>query len=200
MTIARDAARKTPNVRATVQELYDGLNATSQNRWPSLAFDVGAVNDIGVADVFGRLLLQDLHVAEGCLEKHLRAEHPRRRRPRRGARQARSRPLFVALCALRGAGAGRRCGRHRSRARGGRDRRARHRLRRAGGIRRRAALRGRREDRRRAGLGLGASRSREACRDGQCPRAAAHHRVRLLRAEFRGAGRAGQRPSRRARS
>ncbi len=44
--IERDAARKTPNVRATVQELYDGLNAKSQNRWPSLAFDVGAVNDI----------------------------------------------------------------------------------------------------------------------------------------------------------
>ena len=46
VTIARDAARTTPNVRATVQELYDGLSAESQNRWPSLAFDVGAVNDI----------------------------------------------------------------------------------------------------------------------------------------------------------
>ncbi|WP_312797230.1 sarcosine oxidase subunit alpha [Tianweitania sp.] len=45
--IHRDAARKTPNVRATVQELYDGLTAVSQNRWPSLAYDVGAVNNIG---------------------------------------------------------------------------------------------------------------------------------------------------------
>ena len=44
--VHRDAARKTPNVRATVQELYDGLTAVSQNRWPSLARDVGAVNDI----------------------------------------------------------------------------------------------------------------------------------------------------------
>ena len=44
--IDRDAARKTPNVRATVQELYDGLKASSQNRWPSLSFDVGAVNDL----------------------------------------------------------------------------------------------------------------------------------------------------------
>jgi sarcosine oxidase subunit alpha len=44
--IHRDAARKTPNVRATVQELYDGLTAVSQNRWPSLSFDVGAVNDV----------------------------------------------------------------------------------------------------------------------------------------------------------
>jgi len=46
VSIERDAARKTPNVRATVQELYDGLAAHSQNRWPSLSFDVGAVNDI----------------------------------------------------------------------------------------------------------------------------------------------------------
>jgi sarcosine oxidase subunit alpha len=46
VSIERDAARKTPNVRATVQELYDGLAAHSQNRWPSLSFDIGAVNDI----------------------------------------------------------------------------------------------------------------------------------------------------------
>src|SRR3954452_2772152 len=42
--LSRDA-RTEPNVRATVQELYDGLSATSQNRWPSLGFDVGAIND-----------------------------------------------------------------------------------------------------------------------------------------------------------
>ncbi len=45
--VHRDAARKTPNVRATVQELYDGLTAVSQNRWPSLSFDIGAANDLG---------------------------------------------------------------------------------------------------------------------------------------------------------
>ncbi|MDI6028097.1 sarcosine oxidase subunit alpha [Corticibacterium sp. UT-5YL-CI-8] len=44
--ISRDATRKTPNVRATVQELYDGLAARSQNRWPSLGFDVGAINNL----------------------------------------------------------------------------------------------------------------------------------------------------------
>ena len=43
--VHRDAARKTPNVRATVQEAYDGLTAVSQNRWPSLAFDIGAINN-----------------------------------------------------------------------------------------------------------------------------------------------------------
>ena len=44
--VRRDAARCTPNVRATQLELYDGLVAESQNRWPSLAFDVGAINDL----------------------------------------------------------------------------------------------------------------------------------------------------------
>ena len=44
--VHRDAARKTPNVRATVQELYDGLEAVSQNRWPSLTTDIGALNDL----------------------------------------------------------------------------------------------------------------------------------------------------------
>lgn len=35
-----------PNVRATVQELYPDLAATSQNRWPGLGWDVMAVNDL----------------------------------------------------------------------------------------------------------------------------------------------------------
>ena len=35
-----------PNVRATVQELYQGLEARSQNAWPSLAFDLLSVNDL----------------------------------------------------------------------------------------------------------------------------------------------------------
>jgi sarcosine oxidase, subunit alpha len=44
--VRRDAARYTPNVRATQLELYQGLEAESQNRWPSLAFDLGAINDL----------------------------------------------------------------------------------------------------------------------------------------------------------
>ncbi|MEP6657381.1 MAG: sarcosine oxidase subunit alpha family protein [Betaproteobacteria bacterium] len=39
-------ARTEPNVRATMQELYDGLSAASQNRWPSVHFDVGAINNV----------------------------------------------------------------------------------------------------------------------------------------------------------
>jgi len=33
-----------PNQRATTTELYDGMTATSQNHWPSLDFDIGAIN------------------------------------------------------------------------------------------------------------------------------------------------------------
>ena len=44
--VRRDAARYTPNVRATQLELYEGLEVESQNRWPSLAFDIGALNDL----------------------------------------------------------------------------------------------------------------------------------------------------------
>ena len=33
-----------PNQRVTTQELFDGLEATSQNHFPSLEFDVGAIN------------------------------------------------------------------------------------------------------------------------------------------------------------
>ena len=44
--IGRDPAHYTPNLRATQVELYGGLVAESQNRWPSLGFDVGAVNDL----------------------------------------------------------------------------------------------------------------------------------------------------------
>jgi sarcosine oxidase, subunit alpha len=46
LTVWRDAARYTPNLRATQVELYEGLRSESQNRWPSLAFDVGAINDV----------------------------------------------------------------------------------------------------------------------------------------------------------
>ena len=38
-------ARAEPNVRATTLELFEGLVAASQNRWPSLGFDVGAINN-----------------------------------------------------------------------------------------------------------------------------------------------------------
>ena len=39
-----EGARFEPNQRATTTELFAGLSATSQNHWPSLEFDVGALN------------------------------------------------------------------------------------------------------------------------------------------------------------
>lgn len=48
----REGARREPNTRATVAELYDGLTASSQNRWPSLGFDVLAMNRL-VAPTLG---------------------------------------------------------------------------------------------------------------------------------------------------
>src|SRR5947207_9165083 len=42
----REGGRREANTRATVIELYDGLVAKSQNRWPSLNFDIGAVNSL----------------------------------------------------------------------------------------------------------------------------------------------------------
>src|SRR5262244_969729 len=44
-------ARSEPNMRATTVELYEGLVAASQNRWPSLVLDMGSVGG-----VFSRLL------------------------------------------------------------------------------------------------------------------------------------------------
>ncbi|TAU18595.1 sarcosine oxidase subunit alpha family protein (plasmid) [Rhizobium ruizarguesonis] len=41
-----NGGRTEPNTRATMIDLYQGLTAKSQNRWPSLGFDVGAVNGL----------------------------------------------------------------------------------------------------------------------------------------------------------
>jgi len=44
--IRRGPGRAEPNVRATMQEVFQGLETISQNRSPSLVFDVMAVNDL----------------------------------------------------------------------------------------------------------------------------------------------------------
>ena len=45
VTVLREGVRE-PNIPATQLEIYDGLVAESQNRFPSLAFDLGAVNQL----------------------------------------------------------------------------------------------------------------------------------------------------------
>ena len=42
----RSGVRREPNTRATTVELFDGLEAQSQNRWPSLGFDLLALNGL----------------------------------------------------------------------------------------------------------------------------------------------------------
>ncbi|MGR3660672.1 MAG: sarcosine oxidase subunit alpha family protein [Paracoccaceae bacterium] len=39
-------ARFEPNQRTTTTELFQGLTATSQNHWPTLEFDIGALNNL----------------------------------------------------------------------------------------------------------------------------------------------------------
>ena len=40
-----EGATRTPNVRATMVEVHDGLVAASVNCWPSVGFDLGAINN-----------------------------------------------------------------------------------------------------------------------------------------------------------
>ncbi|WP_269929709.1 sarcosine oxidase subunit alpha family protein [Aminobacter sp. HY435] len=46
VTVLRGDIRE-PNIPATMVEIYDGLVAVSQNRFPSLAYDVSAINQLG---------------------------------------------------------------------------------------------------------------------------------------------------------
>lgn len=41
-----EGERTEPNIRATQIEIFDGLTATSQNCWPSVEFDIGAINSV----------------------------------------------------------------------------------------------------------------------------------------------------------
>ena len=43
--VGNDKAITEPNVRATEVEIYNGLEAKSQNCWPSVNFDIGGINN-----------------------------------------------------------------------------------------------------------------------------------------------------------
>jgi NADPH-dependent 2,4-dienoyl-CoA reductase/sulfur reductase-like enzyme len=45
MTVGSGAGAE-PNIKATVQEIYAGMEARSQNRWPSLNRDLLSINDV----------------------------------------------------------------------------------------------------------------------------------------------------------
>ena len=113
----RSGARREPNTRATVAELFDGLEARSQNRWPSLALRRRRRQLALRADLRRRLLLQDLHVAGGAVGEALRAADPPRGRPRPREPRARSGHLREGARLLRCAGHRRRRRRSRRRTR-----------------------------------------------------------------------------------
>ena len=76
------ASGREPNQLATTLLLHEGLEAVSQNRWPSLAFDVRPRSTASRPVSARGLLLQDLHVAGLGVGASLRATHP----PRGGTR------------------------------------------------------------------------------------------------------------------
>ena len=94
----REGARREPNTRATVIELYEGLVAKSQNRWPSLEFDVGALNPLFAPVLVAGFYYKTFMWPKAFWETRLRAAHPPCRRPRLRDLRGRSRPLREGLC------------------------------------------------------------------------------------------------------
>jgi heterotetrameric sarcosine oxidase delta subunit len=86
-------ARHEPNLRATQIELFNGMTAVSQNRWPSLNFDIGAINNKLSRFFPGGFYYKTFMWPRRLLEARLRAGHPPRRRPRQGA--GRPRPRYL---------------------------------------------------------------------------------------------------------
>ena len=114
--VSRGPGRFTPNLRATQIELYDGLSASSQNRWPSLAFDVGAVNDL-LSPLFAAGFYYKTFMGPNLFGKNWAWTHVYEPTIRRAAglgvapARARSRPLSADVRPLRRADRRRRPGR-----------------------------------------------------------------------------------------
>ena len=86
----RAGARREPNTRATTTELFDGLEATSQNRWPSLRFDLGAINSLASPILIAGFYYKTFMWPAALLGTGLRAADP----PRRGTGPGeRARPI-----------------------------------------------------------------------------------------------------------
>ena len=173
--------RVTPNLRATQVELYEGLNARSQNAWPSLQFDAlavnGALSPLFPAGFYYKTFMRPLGAWEAIYEP----VDPPRRRPRRRAERARSRSLRLRASPLRSRRRRRRPGGSRGGAGRGAGRRARHPVRRAARIRRLAAGGNARLDRRQERRRLGRGGGRRTRGLAERHAAAAHAGLRLLR-------------------
>ncbi len=85
----RNGARAEPNTRATTAQLFDGLEATSQNRWPNLAFDVMAVNQLFAPFLVAGFYYKTFMWPAKFWEKIYEPADPSRCRPRRALDAAR---------------------------------------------------------------------------------------------------------------
>ena len=164
---SRTRRRTEPNIRATAVELYEGLVATSQNRWPSLSIRHRRVNDLFAAS-FPAGFYYKTFMWPPSVWTELRACDPPRGRARQGARAS---PIPIAtsksyahcdVLVVGGGPAGPRRGARRRRCG-----RAGDAGRRAGRARRLAAVE-RASDRRQAGVRMGGRAVGRACR--ACPR------------------------------
>ncbi|AEW16433.1 hypothetical protein P053_01922 [Brucella abortus 01-4165] len=113
MGVSRGAGRFEPNTRATALELYDGLKAESQNHWPSLKHDVGAIND-AFSMFFSAGFYYKTFMWPKSFWNKVYEPFIRRGRSWQIAIRTRSRhlcqPLCLLRCACRGGGASRACG------------------------------------------------------------------------------------------
>ena len=195
--VRRDAARYVPNLRATQIELYEGLQAESQNRWPSLDFDVGAVNDLISPFIPAGFYYKTFMWPQSAWHSILRAEDSRHRGPRRGSFRARSGSLHQPLRSLRCVGSG--CGSGRTRRGAGRGSigRARHSVRRAVRAGRQSAVGaavGRRDHRWLSLPRLDSASGRATRAHAGSNTAATDDRIRILPAQSRRFERAADRP------
>ena len=161
---SRRRPRRAEQPRDRIEAVH-GLTLRSQNHWPSLRFDVGAVNDalspLFVAGFYYKTFMWPRSFWDRVYEPAIRAAAGLGRAPDRAG----SRPLPARPRALRRAGGRRRPGGPRGRAGGVRERRARHPRRRAGRDGRLAAARAHLHHRRQVGVGLarGCAGAIEAC-------------------------------------
>ena len=72
-------AAQDPNIRATMQEIYDGLQVRGQNAWPSVDRDLMGVNDL-FAPFFGAGFYYKTFMWPGALWEKLWEPMIRRRR------------------------------------------------------------------------------------------------------------------------
>ena len=89
----RTGARREPNTRATVVELYDGLGGPQSESLAVARSRLWRGQLHSVCHFHRRFLLQDLHVAGGLLGEGLRAGHPPGGRA--WPRQPRGRPGYI---------------------------------------------------------------------------------------------------------